>query len=591
MLRVSLASMSTVPEMFLRCVAQAPDRIVAHVPVSDGEELRWDPVTLSEIESEVSGLARRLAAMGVQLGTPVAIVAETSHEWAACDLAVLCLGGITIGLYPTLTGKQLARQLQHSGAEILIVQGQDMLDKLDDYLDDLEEIRHIFSLSDGADAPRLHPAQADVPFLRQLAEQVRPEQDATWVYTSGTTGKPKAVVLSHATFSANIRASQQALPVEPGERTVIYLPLAHALQRFAQYRGLVEDGQGWFAPGLEALPQTIAAARPTVLPVVPRVLEKIVARAEATAAARGPVAAASLKWAIAVGRTVYGHRVAGTRIPRRLALQHALAARIVYPKIRERLGGALRLVVSGGAALSPETASWFEAIGIAVREGWGLTETCAPATVNRLDAWRPGSIGLPMPGVEVKLSASGELLVRGSGVFSGYLRDPAATAAAFTSDGFFRTGDLGWRDDDGFFYISGRIKELIVTAGGKNIAPVPIEMLLEGGLFAQAVVIGDRQPYLTALLVPDEEALSALAAEHGWSGGFSDWSAQPMVQEQAERAVAAANERLASFQTVKQFVVLPAPLTVASGQLTATLKKRRAAISAAYASQIKAMYG
>jgi len=577
--------------MFLRCVAQAPERVVAHVPVGDGESLRWDPVTLSEIETEVSGLVRRLAAMGVEAGTPVAIVAETSHEWAACDLAILCLGGITVGLYPTLTGAQLAWQLQHSGAEILIVQGQSVLDKLDAHLDELEEVRHTFSLTDGTDAIRLHPAQADVPFLRQQAARVRPEQTATWVYTSGTTGDPKAVVLSHACFVANVHASREALPVEPGERTVIYLPLAHALQRFAQYRGLVEEGEGWFAPGLEALQQTIAAARPTVLPVVPRVLEKIVARAESTAAARGPVSAAVLTWAIAVGRTVHGHRVAKTTVPRRLALQHALAERIVYPKIRDRLGGALRLVVSGGAALSPEIASWFEAIGISVREGWGLTETCAPATVNRLDASRPGSIGLPMPGVEVKLSASRELLVRGPGVFSGYLRDPAATAAAFTSDGYFRTGDLGWQDDDGFFYISGRIKEIIVTAGGKNIAPVPIEQLLEGGLLGHAVVIGDRRPYLTALLAPDEEALTALAAEQGWSGGFAEWSAQPMVQDQAERAVAAANERLARFQTVKQFVVLPEPLTVAGGGLTATLKKRRATISAAYARQIKAMYG
>ncbi|MFT5685877.1 MAG: long-chain acyl-CoA synthetase [Myxococcota bacterium] len=577
--------------MFFDCVDRAPKRVLAHIPQPDGEGWRWDPVTLAEIESEVSGLARRLAALGVEPGSPVAIVAETSHLWAACDLAILCLGGITVGLYPTLTGEQLAWQLAHSGAEILIVQGQGVLDALGDRLENLDDLRHTFSLTDGADVPQLFPARPDIAFLRAQAAAVTPEQIATYVYTSGTTGSPKAVVLTHHNFVANVASSQEALPAEKGDRMVIYLPLAHSLQRFAQYRGLVEEGEGWYAPGLDALPQTIAAARPTVLPVVPRVLEKIVAKASRAAAARGPISSGMLRWAIAVGRTVCDHRDQGTPLPRRLALQHALAERLVYPKIRARLGGELRLIVSGGAALSVDVAMWFEAIGIAVREGWGLTETCAPATLSRLDAHRPGSIGPAMPGVEVAVSKAGELLVRGPGVFSGYLNDPTSTAAAFTADGFFRTGDLGTIDADGFATITGRIKEIIVTAGGKNIAPVPIEQRLTGGLFEAAVVIGDNRPYLTALMVPDEDALTALAAAEGWSGGFLEWSQQSQVQSRAEAVVAQANAALARFQTIKQFVVLSAPLTVEGGELTATLKKRRAAITKKYARQIEAMYG
>ena len=577
--------------MFLQCVDRAPDRVIAHIPEAGETGWVWRPVTLGEIESEVSGLARRLAALGVEPGTPVAIVAETSHLWAACDLAVLSLGGITVGLYPTLTGPQLFWQLRHSGAELLLAGGQEVLDKVAEHLDDLDDLRHVFSFTPDTTAPQLHPAQPDVPFLRAQAGRVTPEQDATWVYTSGTTGSPKAVVLSHHNFVANVEASKAALPMEKGDRMVIYLPLAHALQRFAQYRGLVEEGEGWYAPGLDALPETIAAARPTVLPVVPRVLEKIQAKAEATAAARGPVSSSVLRWAVAVGRTVWDHRRAGQAPPRRLLWQHAVADRLVFSKIRDRLGGSLRLAISGGAALSVDVMAWFEAAGIAVREGWGLTETCAPATVNRLEDFRPGSIGQPMPGVAVKCSAEGELLVRGPGVFAGYLRDPESSAAAFTEDGFFRTGDLGWEDDDGFFYITGRIKEIIVTAGGKNIAPVPIEQRLEGGLFGEAVVVGDGRPYLTALLAPDEEALAAMAAAAGWPGGPSDWSAQEAVQQAAAERVAQANAALARFETIKQFVVLSAPLSVEGGELTATLKKRRPAIAKKHAALIGAMYG
>lgn len=583
--------MSTVPAMFFDCVDRAPQRVLAHIPQPDGEGWRWEPVTLAEIESEVSGLARRLAALGVEPGCPVAIIADTSHLWAACDLAILCLGGITVGLYPTLTGEQLASQLAHSAAEVLIVQDQAVLDALGDRLEDLFDLRHTYSLTAGAAAPQLFPARPDVAFLRQQAAAVRPEQVATHVYTSGTTGRPKAVVLSHRNFVANVAASQEALPAQPGDRMVIYLPLAHSLQRFAQYRGLVEEGEGWYAPGLDALPQTIAAARPTVLPVVPRVLEKIIAKAERTAAARGPVSAGMLRWSLAVGRAVCRHRTQGSAIPRRIALQHALAARLVYPKIRARLGGELRLIVCGGAALSVDVAMWFEAIGIAVREGWGLTETCAPATLNRLDAFRKGSLGTAMPGVEIAVSEQGELLVRGPGVFSGYLNDPIATAAAFTADGFFRTGDLGTIDADGFVTLTGRSKEIIVTAGGKNVAPVPIEQRLVGGLFEVAVVIGDARPYLTALLVPEPDGLAALAAAEGWGGGFAEWSRQAAVQARAEQVVARTNASLARYQTIKQFVVLSAPLTVRGGELTATLKLRRASISERYAVEIEAMYG
>ena len=582
--------MSTIPALFLAQATHAPARVVAHVPEPDGAGWRWLPRTFGEGLDEISGLARRLAALGVQRGVPVAIVAQTSHRWAACDLAILSLGGITVGLYPTLTGPQLARQLAHSEAAILLLDGPEVHARLAPHLDDLPDLQHVFSLTPVAGLPQLHPARPDVPFLRQQVEAVRPEMTATYVYTSGTTAEPKAAVLTHSSFVATVLSSQQALPMRAGERTIIYLPLAHSLQRFAQYRGLVEEGQGWYAPSLAALPETIAAARPTVLPVVPRVLEKIRARAESTAAARGPVSAVALAWAVAVGRTFVDQQRTG-RVDARIIAQHALAERLVYRRIRRALGGALRMVISGGAALSVDDAGWFEAIGISVREGWGLTETCAPATLSRESGHRAGSIGRPMPGVTVEIAEDGELLVAGPGLFSGYLKDPDATAAAFTPAGLFRTGDIGAVDADGFFYITGRKKELIITAGGKNISPAPIELSLEGGIIGQAVVIGDGRPYLTALLALDPELLAERAAAAGWPGDFAAWSARPELQAIAAQRVAQVNATLARFQTIKHFAVLPAPLTVATGELTATLKKRRSIITTRCAHLIAAMYG
>jgi long-chain acyl-CoA synthetase len=590
--------MATIPSLFVDRVAQARDAPAFHVradrdPAEGGRpspnQPAWRVYTLGDCEDQVSGLARRLYSLGVGPGVPVAIVAETSHLWAALDLAVLSLRGVTVGIYPTLTGEQIAWQLDHCRARILVVEDAEQAHKVQPYLHELDELVHVFAMSTDAGVPRLAPAEADVPFLRERAAEVQPDDLATIVYTSGTTGEPKGAELTHAHFDAVLTATRRALPVEPGARSIVFLPLAHSLQRTVLYRGLMEDVQGWFC-GIPDLPEVIGLCRPTLLVSVPRMLEKIKAKAEAKAAARGERAAAVFAWAIGVGRARAFLARHGRRVPLTLRIQHRLADRLVLSKVRAGLGGELALIVSGGAALSVDVSDWFEAAGIAVREGWGLTETCAPATTNTLDHVRPGTVGLPLAGVRIRLAEDAEIEVHSPGNFRGYHRDPDATAAAFTADGWFRTGDLGSIDPDGFLRITGRKKAIIVTAGGKNIAPVPIEKALEGGMVGQAVVVGSERRYLVALLAPDPEALDARATAEGWPGDAADWAARPEVQAALEARVEHANSGLPRFQQVKRWARLPGPLTVDAGTLTPTLKVRRAAVERLHAAAIDALY-
>ena len=584
--------METIPGLFLSLVAQDPARVLVHTP--DGQDdgvWRWRGWPLKEIHQQISGLSRRLYSLGVSTGTPVAILAETSHEWMAIDLAVLCLGGVTVGIYPSLPGPRVVEQLAHSEARILVVGDAGLYQKIAPLLDELYDLMHVFSIAPVEGIPQLHPAESDTRFLGARAGQVRPSDPAAVVYTSGTTGKARGVVLTHRNLADTARASREVLPLQAGDRSILYLPMAHILQRIIGYRGLMEGAEGYFAPSIDALPDLLVQTQPTVLPVVPRVLEKIMARAEATAAARGPVSVAVLRWAIAVGGSAAASECAGRRVPRRVRWQRPLAERLVYQTIRARLGGALRLVVSGGAPLSPSVQAWFEAIGVSVREGWGLTETSGPVTLNPVVAYRPGSVGVALPGSSVDVSADGELLVRGPGVFAGYLNDDAATQAAFTPAGFFRTGDLGMIDDDGYVWIMGRRKEILVTAGGKNVPPVPVERQLETSpLIERAILVGDRRPYLCVLLALDEEVLAARAAVGSWPGDVAVWRTRQSVRASVQQHIDAINGTVASHETIKAFAFLPRPLTEEGRELTPTLKLRRALIAKKYAALIDALY-
>lgn len=550
----------------------------------------WRRYSYGDSRAQITELAMGLVEAGVEEGDRVAILGETSHLWVAADLAVLSIGAVTVGLYPTLTGPQLAFQLEHSGAKAILIDSAPLFEKLRPHLDRLPGLRLCFAMRPGLGLPMAPRRAAPQGWLERRVGAVSANALATLVYTSGTTGEPKGVMLHHRHFVAVVRSSEAALPLAPGDRSVVFLPLAHSLQRFALYRGLAEGVVGYFAPTIEALPPTLLTARPQVLLSVPRMLEKIKSSAEATAARRGPRAAKVYAWAVDVGLQHAAFTREGRRPPLGLRAQRRAAEALVFRKIKAKLGGELQMVISGGAALHPEVGAWFEAIGVAVREGWGLTETCAPATTNRRERHALGTVGPAMPGVEVKVAADGELMVRSPGNFSGYWRDPEASAAAFDAEDFFYTGDLGSIDREGFVRITGRKKDIIVTAGGKNVAPNPIEGDLTGGLVGQAVVIGDERPFLVALLTLDAEQAEAQATAAGWTGGPELWKDQPAVQAAVAARVEAVNASRAPFEQIKRWRLLAAPFTVEGDEMTPSLKLRRAQIARSRAVDIAQLY-
>ncbi len=555
------------------------------VPAPEG----WVGFTGRASHAQLAGLARTLDALGAGRGGTLAILADTSPMWAACDLANLCLGGVTVGVYPNLLGPDVAYQLRHSEARVLVVQDRAQYDKIAPHLGELPELRAVVSMEPGAPCPQLLPGEPDLAFLAARAAEVQLDDTVTLIYTSGTTGHPKGVILTHRVIMDTIRIVHKVFAMNPGDRGLIFLPFAHILQRYALYQGLAFGAEGWYCPTLQDMPKVLPQARPHAMATVPRFLEKVKAGAEARAAERGPRASKILGWAVGVGKA-HAAALREGYVPLGLRLQHALADRLILSKIRARLGGSLRHIVSGGAALNPDVNAWWEGLGIKVREVWGLTECCGPATLVRLDEWRPGTVGRPLPEVEVRLDADGEVQIRGPNLFRGYYRDPDATAAAMTPDGFFRTGDIGRIDADGFLKIVDRKKEILVTAGGKNIPPVNIEKKLEGGLLGQAVVIGNDRPYLVALLAPDPDVLAATARERGWEGDYAALARRPEVYAAFQARVEEVNRGLASFETIKRFAVLPAPLTPETGELTPTLKLKRRVISERYATEIEALY-
>ncbi len=595
--------MLTIPSLFLDRVTRDPHSVSAwaQTPLPDDQFFLshddgsidapegWTPATYGQLHKQVAGLAKRLSSIGVRRGTPVAIWANTSERWALVDIAIQCLGAITVGIYPTLLDDQVHYQLKHSETGVLLVDDDKKAIRALNMQDELDDLSHIFSLNTGSAVPQLTPARPELDWLAQEIKKVSVEHTSTYIYTSGTTGPPKAVVLTQHNFTSIIEASRNRLPLYDGERSVIFLPLAHVLQRFTQYRGLTDSAEGWFAPSIDALPETLQIARPHVMATVPRMLEKIRAKIEKQAASKGSNAHSVLEWAISVGQTVNDMKWRNHHVGLRLKLQHRLAERIVFSKIRDGMGGNLRLLICGGAALDPELATWFEAVGIAVREGWGLSETTAPATLNGEHDFRFGTVGKPLDGTEVTIADDGEILVRGPGVFQGYLKNEDATANAFTADGLFKTGDLGVIEDE-FVRIIGRKKEIIVTAGGKNIAPVPIEHAIEGGLIGQAVIIGDNRPYLVALLTLDPEILADRAREADWSGEPEQWIQKPDLIAEVQQLMSNAMGNFASFETVKKWSILPHPFTEERGTLTPTLKLKRQHIQAHFADEIKALY-
>ena len=590
---------SSIPQVFFDRAAQRGGK-TAHMVKRDGA---WREISWQELRDIVRHVARGLLTLDLQAGDRVAILSDSRAEWVQCDLGIMAAAGITVPIYASSTPDQAAYILQNSGATAMFIDTSAQLDKILAVRDQVPTLKHIVMIVDNppgddesiltlADLIQRGRDDADQEAVLEARLQgLTPEHEATYVYTSGTTGPPKGVVQTHGNHLFMMESGSAVADIGEGDVNLLFLPLAHSFARFESFLGFY---QGWttaFAESIEALSQNMREVRPMLVLSVPRVYEKVYASVQAGAAGSA-VKQAIFNWCVGVGRQASRLQQQGQPLPLGLRLKQGLAHRLVFHKLHDALGGRLRYFVSGGAPLAREIAEFFHAAGLLILEGYGLTETCPALTANRHDNYKFGTVGLALPGVELRLDDDGEIQARGPNIARGYYQRPEATSEVFLDDGWFATGDIGEIDADGFLRITDRKKDLLVTAGGKNVAPQNIENLLKGDpLISQAMVYGDRRPFLTAVLTLDMEAATSYARELGISGETAaELADNPQVRTLLEGRVERVNQRLAPYETIKKFVIAREDFTEASNELTPTLKVKRQVVTQKYQEELDALY-
>ncbi len=553
----------------------------------------WTDVTAATFAADVSALAKGLIAAGVQQGDAVGIMSRTRYEWTVADFALWSAGAVPVPIYETSSAEQVEWILADSGAVAVIVETEAHLAAVDAGRGRLDRLRHVWVIDRGdVDSLSRDGAAVDDADLEARSASLDRTSLATVIYTSGTTGRPKGVELTHGNFltlAENAAEELAEVVRSSGASTLLFLPLAHVFARFIEVLAVTAGVRMGHSADLKALLEDFSAFQPTFILAVPRVFEKIYNSAEQKAETGGKgrifsgAAAAAVAWSEAVD--------AGS-VPLGLRLRHAVFDRLVYGRLREAMGGRVQYAVSGGAPLGTRLGHFFRGIGVTILEGYGLTETTAPATVNRPGAMRIGSVGLPLPGVDVRIADDGEICLRGVNVFRGYRGNATATAEAIR-DGWFRTGDIGELDDDGFLRITGRKKEILVTAGGKNVAPAVLEDRLRSHpLVSQCIVVGDGKPYIAALVTIDEEMYPAWAGNHGLDGvPFASARGDERVLAEIQRAVDEANTAVSKAESIRKFAVLESDFTEESGHLTPSLKLKRNVVMRDFEDEVDALYG
>lgn len=561
---------------------------------------------------EVRAFSLGLAGIGVGEGDRVGIVCESRPEWSIADFAILSARALTVPVYPTLSAPQTQVILSDAGASVAIVSDRLQAEKLLSVAAALPALQAIVVVAPDAEGELpSHPdvrlaTMADVTARGRarlaedagLAERyhasvaaIDPSAPATIIYTSGTTGTPKGVVLTHANILSNVVASNAILGVHAGDTALSFLPLSHIFERMALNLFLCAGGTVVFAESLQTVGRDLEKVKPTLMTGVPRVYEKFHTAVIEKVAAAPRIRQRLFTWGLDVGYRMSQARLAGEQPSFALRFQHPLADALVLRKVRERTGGRLRLMVSGSAPLAVSTAEFFFAVGLPIFEGYGLTETSPVITISPLQAPRLGKVGTPIPGVEIRIGADGEVLVRGPNVMRGYYNRPQDTAEALAG-GWFHTGDVGEIDEDGYLKITDRKKDLIVTSGGKNIAPQPIEQRLKASpLVAEAILVGDRRNFPAALIVPDFAMLEARVRAAGIvAGSREELVGHSDVQAWFQTLIDDINGGLAQFERIKRFAVLPSELTIEGGELTPTMKLRRKIMEQRWAAVIERLY-
>lgn len=565
-----------------------PERITMSRPLGEG----WQPVTAREVEEEIRATAKGLVASGIQIGDRVAIMARTRYEWTILDFATWFAGAAVVPIYDTSSAEQVDWILNDSHSVAIIVETPGLSDLVKSVIP--AHTRNIWTMTDDVLAvlreAGKHIGDDEIDRRRNA---LTPESLATLIYTSGTTGKPKGVQLSHRNFLAecgNVVQGASELFLKPGGSTLLFLPVAHVFGRMVQI-GAITAGLhlAHCSDPVGRLPIDLASFKPTFVLAVPRIFEKIYngAEAKAEAAGKGKIFKKAADVAIA-----YSEALDKKHISPVLKLKHGLFDKLVYSKIRAGMGGRVEAAISGGAPLGVRLGHFYRGIGVAVLEGYGLTETTAGATLNLHGAHRVGSVGRPIPGTSIKIAADGEVLIRGPIVMDGYWQNQGANDEVFDSERWFKSGDLGKLDDEGFLYIVGRKKEIIVTAGGKNVAPAVLEDRLRAHpLVSQCIVVGDNQPFIAALVTIDPDAIKLWMVNNKKEGAaMTDLVNDPDLIAVIQTAVDEANKAVSKAESIRKFTLLPTDFTIAGGQLTAKLSIKRHVIAQEFAKEIEALF-
>ncbi|MFZ2054542.1 MAG: long-chain fatty acid--CoA ligase [Candidatus Aminicenantales bacterium] len=565
------------------------------------KEGRYQPVSTEEFGRRVKHLCLGLRDLGLQKGDKVIILSENRPEWVIADHANLCLGAITVPIYTSLVSEQIRYIIDDSDAKAVIVSCEDLWNRVEAVRPSLAKVRHYITfmmkppdgvltysqvLERGRQLDEKNPALFD-----SLVAAVRPEDEASLIYTSGTTGVPKGVILTHSNFLSNVTTVSQIIEFSDKDTVLSFLPLSHVLERMVTFTYIYKGCRIGYAESIESVAANLLEVRPNIMVSVPRVFEKIYAKVMDNVLSSSALKKRIFFWALKVGKEFGRRKLNNEPISGGLRRKRNLAHKLVFSKIVEKTGGRVRFFVSGGAPLSKDIGDFFYALGLVILEGYGLTETSPVISVNTFDNMRFGTVGKPIPGVEVKIAPDGEILTRGPHVMKGYYRKEAETREAFEG-GWFHTGDIGHLDKDGFLVITDRKKDIIVTAGGKNIAPQPIENILKTNPYiSNAVVIGDRRRFVCALVVPNFEKIT----EYARSGGISFSSPAELVHNQQvvnflKAEIDRVTPNLAQYERIKRIVLLDRDFEIEKGEMTPTLKVKRNIIEQKYKALIDALY-
>lgn len=586
---IEIASTGNLTDDVVANAEEAPTSVLFSRPTGDGG---WEDVTAADFRAEVIAVAKGLVATGINEGDRVAIFSKTRYEWTLLDYAIWFAGAVTVPIYETSSPDQVHWILKDSGAKAVVAEGSEHLARIAETRSVLSDLDHVWSFNDNAvDLLVRLGAEIGDDEIEKRRTAVRPDTAATLIYTSGTTGRPKGCVLTHSNFMFELGVVvgelEELFDID-GASTLLFLPLAHVFARIIQIGCIKARVRLGHSPDIKHLLDDLGAFKPTFILAVPRVFEKVYNTASQKAAADGKGRIFNVATDVAIN---YSRALEKGRVPLALRAKHALFARLVYSKLLTALGGNCAYAVSGGAPLGERLGHFYRGIGLTVLEGYGLTETTGALTVNLPTALKIGTVGRPIAGTTVRVADDGELLFKGGQVFTSYWNNPEATAESL-AEGWFHTGDIGEIDDEGFVRITGRKKEIIVTAGGKNVAPAVLEDRLRAHvLIDQCIVVGDGQPFIAALITLDAESLPGWAKSHGKTLDLAALSEDPDLLAEIQRAVDDANKAVSHAESIRKFRILPDAWTEEGGQLTPSMKLKRNVVMREFKDEVDALYG